>query len=148
MLYNRAMNDDTTWLTASDAAQLLRVTPRQVHRYAEQGQLVTRRAGRRVLFDSASVAHLADELQVDVRPAPSQRNELMSPELARYLTEQRDIMQRQGESTERIERQLQALQEQAGKPVRLEVPKWLVALLVMFVALLLIALVVIITRGS
>jgi DNA-binding transcriptional MerR regulator len=142
------MSNDTTWLTVAEAAQILRVTPRQVHRYAEHKQLVTRRAGRRVLFDAASVARLADELAVDVRPAPAQRNELMSPELARYLAEQARMLQQQGESTERIERQLQALREQAGQPIKLEVPRWLVALLIAFVALLLMALIVIIIRGG
>lgn len=58
--------NDQQWLTAADAAKVLKVTTRQVHRYAEHGQLVTRRAGRRVLFSAASVAQLADDLAVDI----------------------------------------------------------------------------------
>ncbi len=58
--------NDQQWLTAADAAKVLKVTTRQVHRYAEHGRLVTRRAGRRVLFSAASVAQLADDLAVDI----------------------------------------------------------------------------------
>ena len=58
--------NDQQWLTVADAAKDLKVTTRQVHRYAEHGQLVTRRAGQRVLFSAASVAQLADDLAVDM----------------------------------------------------------------------------------
>src|SRR5437868_830779 len=63
-------NDPQNWLTAGDAATVLKVSQRQVHYYASAGKIRTRRQGRRVLFNSADVAALADELAVDLRPAP------------------------------------------------------------------------------
>lgn len=136
-------NHDTQWLTAADAATILRVTSRQVHRYAEQGHLVTRRAGRRVLFSADSVARLADELAVDVRPA-AQRQELMPAELMNYLREQADLMRRQGESTAGIEQQIAELRREMG-----QTPRWartLIYLLVAIVVLVAIAILVVLFR--
>jgi excisionase family DNA binding protein len=78
------------WITAQEAAPILRVGVRQVHRYAEQGQLVTRRAGRRVLFDRTSIDALAQTLAVDVKPETAQtaRQDIVQPsELLNYLRE-------------------------------------------------------------
>lgn len=45
----------TTWLSLRDAAQRMGVDPRTVRAMGERGEIVTRRAGRRVLVDSASL---------------------------------------------------------------------------------------------
>ena len=139
-------NHDTQWLTAADAATILRVTSRQVHRYAEQGQLVTRRAGRRVLFSATSVAQLADELAVDIRPA-AQSRELMTPELARYLAEQADLMRQQGETQVSIDRRLAAIEQRLNTPPAAQLPRVVIYLLVALVLLVAIVLVVVLLRG-
>ena len=135
---------EQTWLTAADAAKVLRVTSRQVHRYAEQGQLVTRRAGRRVLFSAASVAQLADDLAVDVRPS-AQRQEMIPAELINYLREQAELMRRQGESTAGIERQIADLKQEVQRT-----PAWartLTYAVVILAVLVGVAILVILLRG-
>ena len=135
---------EETWLTAADAAKVLRVSSRQVHRYAQQGQLVTRRAGHRVLFSAASVAQLADDLAVDVRPAAAQSRELISPELVRYLQEQGEIMRQQGETQASIDRRLAAIEQQLSRPAPKEsrtVVYLLVAVLILVAAVLILILI-------
>ncbi len=136
--------NDQQWLTATDAAKVLRVTSRQVHRYAEQGQLVTRRAGRRVLFSAASVAQLADDLAVDVRPA-SQSRELIAPEMVRYLQEQAELMRSQGETQQSIDRRLAEIERKLSAPAQF--PPIILYLLVAIVVLVAIAVLVIFLRG-
>lgn len=131
------MSEQQNWLTAADAAQVLRVSARQVHRYAEEGKLVTRRAGRRVLFSAASVAQLADDLAVDIRPA-SQSRELIPPELVRHIAEQGEYMRQQGETGQRVERRLDTIETRL---------RWLPLVLGIVVVLLLAVLVVLIWRG-
>lgn len=139
------MSEQQTWLTAADAAQVLRVSTRQVHRYAETGQLVTRRAGRRVLFSAASVAQLADDLAVDIRPA-AQTRELMPPEMVRYLQEQGEMMRQQGETQATIDRRLAAIEAQMQQPLQTILPSWVVGLLIAIAVLLVAVLIVLIMR--
>jgi hypothetical protein len=139
------MSDEQTWLTAADAAQVLRVSTRQVHRYAETGQLVTRRAGRRVLFSAASVAQLADDLAVDIRPA-AQTRDLMPPEMVRYLQEQGEMMRQQGETQSTIDRRLAAIEAQIQQPLQTTLPGWIVGLLLIIAILLVVVLIILILR--
>jgi DNA-binding transcriptional MerR regulator len=135
--------NDQQWLTAADAAKVLKVTTRQVHRYAEHGQLVTRRAGRRVLFSAASVAQLADDLAVDIRPSP-QRQELLPPEMVRYLQEQAELMRQQGETQSSIDRRLAEIERKLSAPAR--VPPLVICLLAAIVLLVAVAIVVLVFR--
>ena len=139
------MNEQDTWLTAADAAKVLRVSQRQVHRYGEARQLVTRRAGRRTLFSAASVAQLADDLAVDIRPA-AQSRELMTPELARYLTEQADLMRQQGETQASIDRRLAAIEQRLSTPPAAQLPRVVIYLLIALVVLVALGLVLIFVR--
>jgi len=97
------MTNDETWLTAAQAAKILRVTERQVNRYGADGRLRTQRAGRRVSYLASDVARLADELQVDKRPLPVPRQQgdgaLISPQMARYIQEQSEAQKRTRNST-------------------------------------------------
>lgn len=135
--------NDQQWLTAADAAKVLKVTTRQVHRYAEHGQLVTRRAGRRVLFSAASVAQLADDLAVDIRPS-AQRQELLPPEMVRYLQDQAELMRAQGETQQSIDRRLAEIERKLTQPAR--VPPIVIYLLVAIVVLVGIAILVLVFR--
>jgi hypothetical protein len=128
------MNDET-WLTAAQAAKILRVTERQVNRYGAEGRLRTQRAGRRVSYLAADVARLADELQVDKRPLPVPRQHgdgsLISPQMARYIQEQSEAQRATANRLEGIERRL-------SEPARLALPRWLIigaAILVVLVVL-------------
>ena len=134
--------NDTQWLTAADASTVLRCSIRQVHRYGEQKQLVTRRAGRRVLFSAESVAQLADELAVDVRP-PAARQEMIPAELLNYLREQAEIMRRQGDSTSAIERQIAELRaDMRATPAWARALTYAVIALAVLVAIAIVVLVV------
>ena len=139
------MNEET-WLTAADAAKVLRVTPRQVHRYAEHGQLVTRRAGRRTLFSAASVAQLADDLAVDIRPPAAQSRDLIPSELVEYMRQQAELMRQQGESQASIDRRLAAIEQQVSRPPA-QFPPIVLGLLVGLVVLVALLVVVLIWRG-
>lgn len=116
------MNTQPTWLTAADAAKILKCSVRQVHRYGELGQLVTRRAGRRVLFSAESVATLADDLAVDYRPPPPPPRDLAPMIGAIEQLQQRD--QRITEGQERIEQRLQRIEDRPA------LPRWAWALLI------------------
>ncbi len=132
------MSDKQNWLTAADAAQVLKCSSRQVHYYADQNRLVTRRAGRRVLFSAESVAKLADELSVDYKPAPAP-----SRDLAPLINTIDQLRQRDQEFTEgqrRIEERLQRIEDKPQPGT----PRWLVALLIALAIVTLITLIVVI----
>ena len=131
-------NNDQQWLTAGEAARILHLSERQVNRYGATGQIKTRRAGRRVLYHPGDVTRLADELRVDIRPAPQRSTAMISPELARYLQEQEAAMRQQGETQVSIDRRLAEIERRLQEPARLVLPTWLVALLAVLVVLLVI----------
>ena len=65
------MSDDE-WITVEEAASILGVSPRQVHRYGET-RLKTKQAKRRTLFFRADVEALAQEFGLADRPPPAPR---------------------------------------------------------------------------
>jgi hypothetical protein len=135
------MSKEPTWMTAADAAHVLKCSARQVHRYGETGQLVTRRAGRRVLFSAESVARLADELQVDYRPPPPPSRDLapMIDAVQRLDTRQQEWIEAQRSIDERLARIEQRLDQ--PPPQR---PNWIgLAALVLAVIALIVVLVVV-----
>src|SRR5262245_357218 len=138
------MSDE--WMTVHDAARILRVSTRQAHRYAEEGRIVTRRAGRRVLFSRDSVVKLADDLAVDIRPAPQSR-ELLPPEVVRHLTEQAETTRRQVETGQRIEQRLDTIEQRLAQPPQITIPRWLVVVFVLVLILLLAILLLLILRS-
>ena len=91
------MNEER-WIPVTEAAEILRMTPRQVNRYGNDNRLRTKRAGRRILYAFSDVTRLADELQVDIRPLAPQ-----SP-LARPVEEVRDYLQKLVEAQHELER--------------------------------------------
>ena len=113
---------DETWLTAADAAKILRVTERQVNRYGADGRLRTQRTGRRVTYLASDVAHLADTLQVEKRPlllSRKQDNPQIPQEMVRYVQEQSEAQKRTADRLDSIERQIK-------EPARLALPRWLI----------------------
>ena len=61
--------DGETYLDSSEAAAVLKCSPRQVQRYAESGRLPRRRMGRKDYYASRMVEMLADDLGVRDLPA-------------------------------------------------------------------------------
>lgn len=102
-------NDQENWISVTEAAAILRMTPRQVNRYGNVGRLHTRRAGRRILYLASDVAALANELRVDIRPEPTTSLAVPLRELLEHLrTRDRqleDAQQRVEDALARIERQ-------------------------------------------
>ncbi len=70
-------NPDAAYIPVEMAAEILRMTARQVNRYGNEGRLQTRRVGRRVLYLRADVEALAAELGVALRPTPRARAQLV-----------------------------------------------------------------------
>ncbi len=63
------MSDNDAWIDAKTAADVLRVSERQVNRRGNDGDVQTKRVGpRRVLYLRSDVERLAKELQVLERP--------------------------------------------------------------------------------
>jgi hypothetical protein len=97
---------DERWITVTEAADILRMTARQVNRYGNppNARLRTKRSGRRVLYLMSDVTALADDLRVDIRPQVSQ-HPLAAPvsELSNRLRDLADAQRRVEEAIERIE---------------------------------------------
>ena len=123
------MKDDTQkqWLTAGEAGRILHMSERQVNRYGsgEKPRLTTNRAGRRVLYLASDVYDLAEELRVDIRPAPQKTTALMPPELVQYIQDQAEQMRQQGETQASIDRRLAEIEQRLAQPSGLVIPLWL-----------------------
>lgn len=123
------MKDDTQkqWLTAGEAGRILHMSERQVNRYGsgDKPRLTTNRAGRRVLYLASDVYDLAEELRVDIRPAPQRSTALMPPELVQYIQDQAELMRQQGETQASIDRRLAEIEQRLAQPSGLVVPLWL-----------------------
>jgi len=85
------MQDNEAYISVEEAADLLRVSTRQAHRYGEQehgGRLRTRKAGRRTLFHRGDVEALATELGVEYKPPERTKTELVpASDMLHYLRE-------------------------------------------------------------
>lgn len=69
--------DSDRYLTDEQAAQVLGVSNRTVHRYGESGTIRTRKAGRRTMFHAGDVDRLAEDLRVQRRaPDPEEVDQL------------------------------------------------------------------------
>ena len=55
--------DTDKYMTAERAAQQLDVSERTIYRYAETGQIRTRKSGRRTMFHGGDVEQLASDMQ-------------------------------------------------------------------------------------
>jgi hypothetical protein len=136
-------NDDKTWLTAGEAARILHMSERQVNRYGSgsDARLQTSRAGRRVLYLASDVYDLANELRVDIRPAPQRSTAMIPPEMVRHMQEQAEQMRQQGETQASIDRRLAEIESQLSKPQVVEIPRWLTILVIVLVVLVILGIV-------
>lgn len=144
-------NENENWLTTADAAKILKVTQRQVTRYAEEGRLKTSRAGRRLLYDAQSVYQLADMMKVNVRPPPASRESgaVLPPEVVRYLAEQRDQQQRIEDQLGKlsdVEQRLDRIEQHVRQPPQLVLPRWLLVIVVLLLMVLIAVFVVVLIR--
>jgi hypothetical protein len=139
-------SDGENWLTAAEAARILHMSDRQVNRYGAEGKIRTRRAGRRVLYLASDVGMLADELRVDIRPAPQRSSALLPPELVRHLQEQADLMRQQGETQASIDRRLAEIERQLQTLPRMVLPTWLIGLIAVLVVLSVIIVILLVIR--
>ncbi len=80
---------DEAYIGVIEAAEILRMTERQVNRYGHEGKLQTRKAGRRVLYLKTDVEALATELDVNNRPAQKSQSTALVPagEMLEYIRE-------------------------------------------------------------
>lgn len=135
-------SDGETWLSTAQAAQALRLSQRQVTRYVEDGRLVSKKAGRRLLVSASSVASLADELAVDVpRGGPPARRAELPAEVVRYLTESGEAQRQAAEAQRQALDRLERIERRLEQPAALAVPPWL-AIIGALVVVLLVAIVV------
>jgi hypothetical protein len=141
------MSNEQNWITANEAAEVLRLTSRQVHRYGESGKIKTRRAGRRVLFLASDVASLADELQVDHKPAHIIRTEVGTQFLDYFKqrdTATQEILQRQTQAQEQTGQALDRLEQGLAETRRLS--KLLLWALVVLIVVVIILVIVVLVR--
>jgi excisionase family DNA binding protein len=72
--YHSGMSDEDedSYITVEEAAQILGLSTRQTHRYGQSGtpRLRTRKAGRRLLYNNNDVLSLAKDLDVARTPPP------------------------------------------------------------------------------
>jgi len=93
------------WMTAREAAKVLKVTERMIGHYGIQGKLQMRREGRRVWYFSEDVQKLAAELRTDIRPQQITRQDA-SEALITYVQKREQTDQEVLERLGRIEAQL------------------------------------------
>lgn len=147
---------DRDWLTAAEAAKLLKMGDRQVHRYGVAGKIQTRKSGRRILYQRDSILALADELQVDIRPQAISRQDA-TDQLISYIRDRRerdsellDIQGRIEQNQERIERNQDHIAQRLDElEVRLTPrpqtgPNWMLIAAVIIIVLLVIILVAVV----
>lgn len=157
-----AQDDQSAWLTADEAAEVLHLSVRQTHRYGDNGRVQTKTIGRRRLFHAGDVARLADELKVDERAELLPRHD-MAVDLFRASMEQVDKVGQQlggrlddlSSAQQASSEQLAAYNEQLAQQQALlqqlaarepQAPKALIyALVFVGLALLVVALVVVLT---
>ena len=112
------------YISAEEAAKLLKVSERQVNYYGHNGQLRIQRAGRRVLYHAGDVERLAQQLQVDIRPQQITRQDV-NEELIRYVQERgqrdREFSEGQRDISERLARIEQKLNQPQPKAIG---PSW------------------------
>jgi DNA-binding transcriptional MerR regulator len=129
------------WMTAREAAKLLRVTERMIGHYAAQGKLQVKREGRRVWYFSEDVQKLAGTLQTDLRPQQISRQDV-NQGLIQYIQESQQTGQQLLERLDRIEAQL-------GQPEKVQPqprgPSWqVVATLAIVLAIALVVLAIVV----
>ena len=88
--------DTDKYMTAERAAQQLDVSERTIYRYAETGQIRTRKSGRRTMFHGGDVEQLASDMQEQRRGPDPDAVQRLQAELQQatyrigYLTSQLD----------------------------------------------------------
>jgi uncharacterized protein YdcH (DUF465 family) len=75
------------YIPVEEAAEILKMSPRMVNKYGNDGRIVVRKAGRRVLYLRTDVEALAEELAVDLRPPPKEPRTDLVPagEMLEYI---------------------------------------------------------------
>jgi hypothetical protein len=112
------MEDDQEYeyIPVETAADILKMSPRMVNKYGNDGRLRTKKAGRRVLYVRTDVETLADELGVDLRPPPKAPRADLVP-----VGEMMDYIRDRDTKNEALQHQLlQAVAEIATLRERLE----------------------------
>ncbi len=96
------------WLTVEEAARLLNVTPRHMHRYGQGDppKVRTQSAGRRTLFWREDVEALAEEQNADLKPRGSV-DVLPAGELFDLVRQQQDQLMLLSRRIGELEGQLQ-----------------------------------------
>lgn len=99
------------WLEASDAAERLHRTERQIYRYGTTGRVRTRRHGRRTQFHATDIETLAAELGAtdEARPPKAPRQEIMEPGAMLDYLRERDAR------LDQAQREIQQLIYQLGQ---------------------------------
>ena len=149
---------DREWLTANEAAKLLKMGDRQVHRYGVAGDIRTQRAGRRIMYLKEDVLKLAETLRVDVRPQTISRQDA-TDQIISYIRDRRErdteLLEVQGrieQNQERIERgqehiarRLDELEVRLTPPLQTG-PNWMLIAAVIIIGLLMLLLYFVVFR--
>ena len=133
------------WITAKEAARILRVSERQVGNYAKRGDIAVLRHGRNVRYSSEDVAKLADTLESNSlrHELPAARQEA-NEQLVRYVQERAQIDQQYLETQRDIAQRLERIAQRIEQPPKPSGPDWkIVSVLALVLAITLIVLVIV-----
>ncbi len=111
------MSDTRDYIAAQEAAEILRLSRRQVNRYGHDGRIRTMHLGRRVLYHRADCEALATELDVAGRPKPSHQMkvEVIEPgEALEYIAELTDKLNQAYRRIGQLESTVQSQQRLLG----------------------------------
>lgn len=81
------MSDNSEWINAQAATEMLGRTDRQLRRYANSGRVRTRLQGQRVQYHRGDIEQLASELGEDTRPRVPEQQIIPASDLLTYIRE-------------------------------------------------------------
>ena len=137
-------NGTSQWMTAREAAKVLRVTERMIGHYAKNNQLRTRREGRRVWYLAEDVQTLAHNLNTELRQQQITRQDV-NEELIGYIRSRKETDRQFLETQQGMDERLRRIEERINQPPpKPSGPNWqLIATLAIVLAIALVVLAIV-----
>ena len=108
-------NGTSQWMTAREAAKVLRVTERMIGHYAKNNQLRTRREGRRVWYLAEDVQTLAQSLHTELRQQQITRQDV-NEEVIGYIRSRKETDRQFLETQQGMDERLRRIEERINQP--------------------------------
>ena len=108
-------NGTSQWMTAREAAKVLRVTERMIGHYAKNNQLRIRREGRRVWYLAEDVQTLAQSLHTELRQQQITRQDV-NEEVIGYIRSRKETDRQFLETQQGMDERLRRIEERINQP--------------------------------